>query len=247
MKWTGPKLRIDRTSPVPLYFQVAQALEAAVESGELPHGTRLENEIALADQLGLSRPTMRRAIQYLVDKGLLVRKREVGTQVVQTRVKRSIELTSLYDDLAKARQRPRTKVLRNEVEAATDQIALALGVPAGVPVIVLERLRYANDEPIALLRNYLPTDLVSFRNEALEEHGLYQLLRQTGIQLRVATQTIGAKAARTAEARLLDETRGAPLLTMTRTTFADSGRAVEYGTHIYRSGLYSFELTLVGN
>ena len=73
-------IRVDRSSPVPLYFQVAQHLEQMIESGELPMGTRLENEIDLADQLGLSRPTMRRAIEYLVGRGLLVRKRGIGTR-----------------------------------------------------------------------------------------------------------------------------------------------------------------------
>src|ERR1700743_2648653 len=94
---SAQSLRVDRNSPVPLYFQVAQHLEHLIESGEMPTGTRLENEIDLADQLGLSRPTMRRAIQYLVDRGLLVRKRGVGTQVVQAKVRRQIELTSLHD------------------------------------------------------------------------------------------------------------------------------------------------------
>ena len=65
-------LRVDRSSPVPLYFQAAQHLENMIESGELPMGTRLENETDLAGKLGLSRPTMRRAIEYLVDRGLLV-------------------------------------------------------------------------------------------------------------------------------------------------------------------------------
>ena len=95
-------IRVDRSSPVPLYFQVAQHLEHMIESGDLPMGTRLENETDLADQLGLSRPTMRRAIEYLVGRGLLVRKRGIGTQVVQAKVAREVELTSLYDDLAKA-------------------------------------------------------------------------------------------------------------------------------------------------
>src|SRR5690606_23841351 len=76
---------LDRTSPVPLYFQLAQELERRIREGELPPGTRLENEILLADRLGLSRPTLRRAIEYLVDQGLLVRKRGVGTQVVTPR------------------------------------------------------------------------------------------------------------------------------------------------------------------
>ncbi len=87
--------QVDRNSPVPLYFQVAQQLEKLIESGELATGTRLENEIDLADQLGLSRPTMRRAIQYLVDRGLLVRKRGVGTQVLHAKVRRQVELSSL--------------------------------------------------------------------------------------------------------------------------------------------------------
>ena len=79
-------LLVDRNSPVPLYFQVAQHLEQLIESGDLPTGTRLDNEFDLAGQFGLSRQTMRRAIEYLVDRGLLVRKRGVGTQVVHAKV-----------------------------------------------------------------------------------------------------------------------------------------------------------------
>ena len=106
-----PSIRIDRSSPVPLYFQVAQRLEQLIESGEMPPGHRLDNEIALADQLGLSRPTMRHAIQHLVDKGLLVRKRGVGTQVVHAPVRRRVELSSLFDDLDRAHRQPRTEIL----------------------------------------------------------------------------------------------------------------------------------------
>src|SRR5690625_3672912 len=72
---------LDRNSPVPLYFQVAQCLEDGIRDGVLPPGTRLENEISLAKRLSVSRPTVRRAIQEVVDKGLLVRRRGVGTQV----------------------------------------------------------------------------------------------------------------------------------------------------------------------
>src|SRR5579859_6515547 len=103
-------IRVDRSSPVPLYYQVAQHLEHMIESGELPMGTRLENETDLADQLGLSRPTMRRAIEYLVGRGLLARKRGIGTQVVHAKVTRDVELTSLYDDLAKTGRAPSTRV-----------------------------------------------------------------------------------------------------------------------------------------
>src|ERR1700746_764554 len=104
-------LAVHRTSPVPLYFQVAQHLEQMIESGELPMGTRLDNETDLAGQLGLSKPTMRRAIEYLVGRGLLVRRRGIGTQVVQAKVTREAGLTSLYDDLAKTGRDPSTTVV----------------------------------------------------------------------------------------------------------------------------------------
>ncbi len=149
-------LSVDRTSPVPLYFQLAQQLEAAVEQGRLAPGTLLGNEIDLAHRLGLSRPTVRQAIQSLVDKGLMVRRRGVGTQVVHSQVRRPLELSSLYDDLEAAGQRPATKVLRATTEPATAEIAAALGLPEGTEVHLVERLRYAHDEPMALLRNHLP-------------------------------------------------------------------------------------------
>lgn len=246
MNRSALSIPVDRASPVPLYFQVAQHLEQAIESGQLPPGTRLDNEIQLADDLGLSRPTVRRAIQYLVEKGLLVRKRGVGTQVVHAKLKRSIQLTSLYDDLSKAEQRPTTRVLTNVIEPASDTVAHTLGIPEGTKVVRLERLRYARGEPLALMRNHIPTGITDLTTEALEERGLYQLLRAAGVHLRIASQTIGARAASATEARLLEEPRRAPLLTMVRTTFDDSGRIVEYGDHVYRASIYSFELTLLG-
>jgi DNA-binding GntR family transcriptional regulator len=235
---------VDRNSPVPLYFQVAQHLEHLIESGELPAGTRLENEIDLADQLGLSRPTMRRAIGYLVDRGLLVRKRGVGTQVVHAKVRRPVELTSLYDDLAKTGRHPHTRVLDFAVEPASDALALELGIPEGTDVYAFERLRYAEDEPLALMRNHVPADLLRLTPEDLEVHGLYNMLRANGVSLRIAKQSIGARAATAAEARALGETKGAPLLTMVRAAYDDHGRAVEHGDHLYRASRYTFDLTL---
>ncbi|MGP9017736.1 GntR family transcriptional regulator [Streptomyces sp. BR1] len=236
---------MDRTSPVPLYFQLSQQLEAAIERGTLTPGSLLGNEIDLANRLGLSRPTVRQAIQALVDKGLLVRRRGVGTQVVHSQVKRPLELSSLYDDLEAAGQKPATKVLRNAVEPASAEVAAALGVPEGAEVHLVERLRYAHGEPMARLCNYLPLDLCALDTAQLEATGLYRLMRGAGITLHSARQSVGARAATAAEAELLAEVVGAPLLTMERTTFDDTGRAVEFGSHIYRASRYAFEFQLL--
>ncbi len=237
-------ISLDRRSPVPLYYQVAQELERAIESGALPVGSRLENEIALADQLGLSRPTIRRAIEYLVDRGLLTRRRGVGTQVVHPKVRRPLELTSLYDDLANQGMRPTTQVRRLETVPAPDVVARALGLAEGAAVVRLERLRYAHREPLALMRNWLPDGLVGLSAEKLEKTGLYEVMRSVGVRPHLATQTIGARAATGTEAGMLGDRRGAPLLTMRRTAYEAGGDAIEFGDHLYRASLYSFDLVL---
>src|SRR6266699_5591089 len=93
---------LDRRSPVPLYFQLAQHLETAIRSGALPVGARLDNEVQLAKELGLSRPTVRAAFGYLADRGMVTRKRGYGTVVSREKINRDVELTSLYDDLSRA-------------------------------------------------------------------------------------------------------------------------------------------------
>jgi DNA-binding GntR family transcriptional regulator len=238
-------LDFDRSGPVPLYYQVASKLEKAISDGTLSAGARLENEIALSHRLGLSRPTVRRAIQELVDKGLLVRRRGIGTQVVHGKVTRNVELTSLYEDLERAGQVPSTRLLFARVGPCAPEAAEALGIAPGVDVLHIRRLRTADDLPLALLDNTLPPDHTDIDVAALERHGLYQLLRARGVTMQVAKQRIGARASTREESELLDLSRGAPVLTMTRTVFDNSGRAVEYGDHCYRPDLYSFEVTVV--
>jgi DNA-binding GntR family transcriptional regulator len=242
---TVPRVVLDRSSPVPLYFQVAQQIERAIESGELAVGERLDNEIALAERYSLSRPTMRSAIAQLVDKGLLLRKRGVGTQVVRRTVERVVQLTSLHDDLRDAGQKPTTQVLRLERVPAREAVAGRLGVDPGTDVVHIERLRCAQGVPLAVLRNWLPTDIAGdFTERDLEEQGLYALLRKAGIEMHDAEQRIGATSAGVADARLLCVRRGAPLLTMERLAHDVAGRAVEFGDHVYEASKYSFTLTL---
>ncbi|MBA2813441.1 GntR family transcriptional regulator [Streptomyces sp. KM273126] len=236
---------VDRNSPVPLYYQLARQLESAIEHGELGPGSLLGNEIELAGRLGLSRPTVRQAIQSLVEKGLLVRRRGVGTQVVHSQVKRPLELSSLYDDLEAAGQSPTTRVLGNEVVPASAEVAGALGIAEGTAVHHVQRLRRAQGEPVARLSNYVPEGLLTLDTATLEATGLYRMMRAAGITLHSARQSVGARSATPEEAEALGEPEGAALLTMQRTAYDDTGRAVEFGTHIYRASRYSFEFQLL--
>ena len=95
-------------------------------------------------------------------------------------------------------------------------------------------------------RGRLTCCLLALDADDLQAYGLYNLLRANGVTLRIARQSIGARAATTAEARALTETRGAPLLTMERAAYDDGGHIIEHGQHLYRASRYSFDLTLTG-
>jgi DNA-binding GntR family transcriptional regulator len=233
-------IQIDRTSPVPLYHQLAEQLTAAISDGTLRPGDPFENELAMSDRLSLSRPTVRRAISELVNKGLLVRRRGIGTTVANQMVHRRAELTSLYDDLEREGRTPRTDVLSLVRSAQDDRAAEALGLPPGTPLVSIVRLRYADDLPLAILRNWLPPAMDDLTVEQLVADGLYAVLRARGIRPTVARQRIGARNAE--ERRTLHMSKAEPLVTMTRSAYDADGSPVEFGDHCYRADQYSVDV-----
>jgi DNA-binding GntR family transcriptional regulator len=241
-------IALDRTSPIPLYFQIAQGLQQAIEAGALRPGDRLEAEEEVADRLGVSRPTVHQAVERLVQQGLVARHRGVGTVVVHRRIQRPLALTSFYDDLAAADRKPTTAVLAMEELPAEPEVAMALSMTVGDPVLWIERLRSAEGIPLAVMSNHLPAQLLStpLASDDLERQGLYELLREQGVQLHSAKQVIAARRATSREARLLGEPRSNPVLTVVRTSYDASGRAVEFGQHVYPAERYAFELSLLG-
>jgi GntR family transcriptional regulator len=236
---------LDHASPVPLYHQAARALEQAIEDGRLPRGTKLDSELDLAERLGISRPTMRAAIKQLVDKGLLVRRRGIGTMVAPKPVRRAVALTSLYDDLKQAGREPQTRVLALEEALCPPDVAEHLGLGPTAPVLRFDRLRVAGSDPIALMHNVVPAGLLEIEKEDLERTGLYDLFRGSGIAPHIATQRVGARKAGAEEAELLEIEPGDPVLTMTRIAYDTNGRPIEYGSHRYPAEFYWFEMMLV--
>ncbi|WP_350278331.1 GntR family transcriptional regulator [Kribbella sp. HUAS MG21] len=237
-------IQLDRSSPVPLYHQLAEQLTAAITEGKLRPGDPFENEIGMSDRLNLSRPTVRRAISELVNQGLLVRRRGIGTTVANQMVHRKAELTSLYDDLAREGRTPRTEVLALDCAAQDERAAAVLEVPSGTPLVSIVRLRYADDLPLAILRNWLPPALNDLTLDELTSDGLYAVLRARGIRPTVARQRIGARNATAEERRTLHMSKAEPLVTMTRSAYAADGSPIEYGNHCYRADQYSVDVVV---
>jgi DNA-binding GntR family transcriptional regulator len=236
---------LDRGSDVPLYLQLSQQLLAGIEHGRVQPGDPFETEVDLARRLRLSRPTVRRAIAVLVDRGLLVRRRGVGTVVAAGGVQQHAELNSLYDDLAAERRSPRTELLDLDTSTVWPRAATVLGLPPRTRLVHVTRLRYVGALPLAILENWLPPDtpaLPALVPGRLEREGMYEILRAQGLAPHTAQQTFGARNATGAERRLLGLTRADPLLTMWRNAFDASGRIIECGDHRYRGDQYTISV-----
>jgi len=237
-------MELDRSGVVPLYRQIAKHFLDAIESNDIAPGRQLGNEIELARKFGVSRPTMRQAIQTLVSSGLLVRKPGIGTTVLPGVITRPVRLTSLADDLKKDGQQPVTTVLLNRVIPAPAHVSEQLHMAPAQPTVHLRRLRALHGQPLVIMENYLPADLLDLHTTDFSNTGLYQALRAVGVHPKVARQRISARAGTIEECQVLDEPPNSAVLTMDRLTHSDTGRPIEWAQHIYRPDRYAFTLTL---
>lgn len=237
---------LDRTTPTPLYFQIAQQLERHIDRGTFQPGDPLPSEWDLSDSLGVSRPTVRQAIQQLAHQGLVVRRRGIGTVVIQRRVHRSAALSSFFDALVVAGRTPRSDVVHAGRVTPSGDVATSLQLETGGEVIDITRVRFADDVAIAVMHNLIPVTVLPEvpSVDELCSRGLYDILRARGVQLAQAHQEIAARRATAREATLLGAPRHATVLTMRRLAYDIHGVPVELGNHVYLAERYSFEMTL---
>lgn len=238
-----PAVELDRSSSQPLHAQISAPIKHAILEGHLLPGTRIENEVSMSRRLNVSRPTTRQALQSLVEGGFLLRRRGVGTVVAPQPVRQLMRLPSLHEEIIAAGHESTTEILNYNHRRATDAIAAQLGVPIDSPVAELERLRKRDGAPVAILYNWLPAAITPPRDK-LENHGLYELLRQAGVELASTTQSVGAERPDRREAKLLAISLRDPVLTIDRTAFDPRGAIIEWGFHIYRADLYRYESTV---
>lgn len=239
-------IKLDRTSTTPLYQQIAEPLTKLIMSGTIEPGRLIEDEVSLANRLDVSRPTTRRALQELVNNGLLVRRRGAGTRVTPTHVHRQIGLTSLNEDLEAAGYETSTEVLSYNVQLADESQAAQLNCEPGAEIVTIKRLRRINGSPLSILQNTLPSSIAPSLTE-LSQKGLYACLTERGVKMSTAVQTIGARTATDTEARLLALEPGSALLTIERWVYDPSGDVVEYGRHVYDASRYNITIPLVAD
>lgn len=234
-------------SEMPLYVQVKRCLLDLIERGALQSGQRIPSERQLAQQLGISRMTVRQALVELVQESVLIRRHGRGTFVADRKIEQGlVELSSFSEDMRRRGMQPGAHLLEMQVQEATPKVQRALGLDADLRVLVIRRLRLADGEPMALETSHLPCALVpEIPRERIASGSLYEYLeRELGIELSHARQTLEPVVASDAEARVLGVEPGSPLLLMERTTYSRSGEPVEFVRSLYRGDRYKFYVEL---
>ena len=239
-------IQLDRSTPAPLYYQVAREIERAISEGRLLKGDYLESETVLVDSWKVSRLTLRRSVQELVDSGLLVRRQGKGTQVVNDEVQSQTRLSSVWDDLIEQGRSPATTVLAHDRVVVDDLIAEHLDVPMGSQVVYLERCRYADGHRLAIMRSWLTVGAGGGLTTAqLTSTGLYKALRERGVWPHSARRKVSARLAGPVDAALLGIDRGSPLLIVEATMQDFAGIRVEYTEQVLDATRYTMDLMVV--
>lgn len=226
------------SDPTPLYLRLAHALERDIVQGVYPPHQALPSERTLTETRQVSRVTARKAIQVLVERGLVVCRHGCGNFIAPRLSQSPSTLASFSHELRQRGLTSANRWIAQSVDAASADEALALGLAPGTPVARLERLRLADGRPLAYERSVLPTTVLP--QPAAVGDSLYQTLARHGHAAARAQQRIRACNAPEAMALLLEIAPQAAVLWITRTAFDAAGRALEFTQTFCRSDAYDF-------
>lgn len=229
---------LDADGHGPLYQRVQLLLRTAMGAGSLSPEATIPPERELAAELGVSRITVRKAIDGLVEEGLLIRRQGAGTFVAGRVEKQFAKLTSFSEDMAARGREVRSEWLLKAEGSVTPDEALTLGLSPGTRVYRFHRIRFADDLPMALEYSTVPGDGLPSLDAV--DVSLYQALEAVGNRPVRALQRLRAVLFDARQAELLGIDAGAPGLFIERRGFADDGRTIETTHSWYRGDAYDF-------
>src|SRR5262245_40204384 len=237
-------MTLDKQSPVPLYYQLAELLREQIRSGRLTPGDQLPSERELSEQYAISRMTTRQAIAYLVQEGTLVARHGLGTFVAAPKLTYdALNLIGFTEEIIQAGGTATSRVIEQAVAAPPERVAAGLRLAPGQPTVRIVRLRLDGPTPLLLETIFIPAWLLpGLEREDMSARSLYSLLEQQGgIRLEHARQTLEATVANDYESRLLGVAPGTAMILLEGVTYAEHDQPVEYFKAIYRGDRFKFE------
>lgn len=238
-------IELDKSSPIPRYYQLAELIREQIESGELKPGDQLPSERDLSEQAGISRMTVRQAVTYLARKGALVGKPGLGTFVAEPKLTHdSVHLLGFTEEMMRRGLATASRVLDQTIVTPMPRVATLLGLKPGETAVQIVRLRFSEETPLLLETVFVPHALCrGLEDEDLVGESLYALLEQRyGLRLERARQTLEATIANDYEARLFGIPPGTPMILLEGVTYISQDIPVEYFKAVYRGDRFNLEL-----
>ncbi len=238
--------KIETNSPTPLYQQVKEIIANRIQKKYWVPGDLIPTEQQLIEEFNVSRTTIRQAVSALVQEGLLEKKQGKGTIVKSQRLTGTLgRLTGFAEEVMEKGLRPHSKLLRAEFRKDLFFEKGKLKVADDEEILMIERVRFADEEPIAIEKSFWPKEI----GNILMKYDLngaiyYQILEEHGVYLVKANEKIRAVNATIPEADYLGTASGAALLEMTRHSFGVNDQPIEYTCTKYRSDRYHYDIDL---
>ncbi len=231
-----------------LYARVETVLAGEIADGDLKIGDQLPTEDSLIARFGVSRITVRRAIQNLVSRGLVEIRRGKGTFVTAPKITQDLkELSGFVEDMHALGHKPTARVIGKEIVTANATVARQLALTRGERVVRIRRVRLANGVPLSFDETYLPLEIgKKIITNNLKVEPIFSLLeRKYDVPLIEAEYKLDAVAAENEVARALKVKPRSPIFRIERTSYSTGSRPVDYETLYYRGDLVQFVTRLV--
>lgn len=243
--------KLKKSVPIPLYFQLKELILDEIRNGNYKSDDLIPTENELSDMFEISRTTVRQAITELVQEGWLYRVKSKGTFVAKPKINQSFVqvLGSFNDQILSSNRTPSTVLVEMKVVTANEIIAEELKLSPMDKVIYIHRIRYADDEPIVVVKTYLPHKKCSFVLENdMEKESLYPILaKQEDTQIFKIKRLIEAVDATTYDIKNLNVKRGNAIQQFISTGYNMFDEPIEYSIARYRGDRNSFEVVITGN
>lgn len=228
---------------LPLYAQVASALASDIAAGSLSPGAQLPSEEGLTDRFGVSRATVRKAVEHLLAGGLVEIRRGRGTFVSEPKIRQELtELSGFVEDMVALGRKPTARLIEKRLVAADTTVAKQLGLAPGTKVYRIKRVRIADGVAMSFDETYLPLDIGKkiVRND-LEADPIFALLEgKCGVPLINAEYQLEAVTAEEQVASALGIPKGSAIFLVERTSYTEGFRPIDYEKLYYRGDLIKF-------
>lgn len=236
------RVKLNHDSFMPLYFQLKELFLEKIENEELKEGDKIPSESELQDIFGISRATVRKAIELLVNEGFMEKNKGKGTFVKLRKIEEDLPLLKSFTEEMMGRSATK-KVLLAEYNIVSPKINSLLKVSSQEEVFHLKRLMIVDGQPLGILDSYIPKRFKLSLNEDYSK-SLYRILEKNGIKIKEADQTIEASMPTNEEIRFMGLKAPFPTLIIKRLTYTVNGDVVEYVKGIYHGDLYRYIIKL---